>query len=155
MKRIILFLIVVVFVLSLLLLFVSSRFLPGDNQIHNGDWEYDLPNDYTIWHVNSQEIVLGHYNTTNSISRVIEDTILEFCYNDEFVCVKTKKSNEQLRSQDNPDLACYYLIDTIDEIVQGPFTYQELKDRLATFGINTLTDWIATNPAPNGATYGH
>ena len=154
MKRIILFLAIGVFVLSFLLLLVPSRLSLAENQIHNGDWEYDLPNGYTIWHVNSQEIVLGHYNTSNSISTVIEGIILEFCHNDDFVCVKTNNGNESATSQNDPDSVCYYLINTIDETVYGPYTYQEFEDSLTAFGVNTLTDWIATKPAPDGATYG-
>lgn len=155
MKRLILVLIAVIFVLSLLLHLFPFRFFPSDNQIHNGDWAYDLPNDYTIWHINSKEIVLGHYNTANSISTVIEDTILRFCYNDCFVCIQINNRDGATRSQNSSDMACYYIINTNDGAVHGPFTWSEYEESLVVYEVNNLTDWISTKPAPEGSTYGH
>lgn len=154
MKYVIMRILLFVCILALVVFLASCNLFPVSNQIHNGDWEYDLPHDYTIWHVNSQKIVLGHYNSANSISFVLEDNILTFCYNDEYVCVETENDDSTLINPNESSTSSYYIINMVDNSVLGPFSKENFEKNCVVDGIDKLSDWISTNHAPGGATFG-
>ena len=71
-----------------IILLFGCDYIQPDNQLGNNDWSYELPNEYTIWHVNSRSIICGKKHTENSITNVVEDDIVKFCYNDRYVCMQ-------------------------------------------------------------------
>ena len=54
-----------------------------------GDWKYVLPNDYAMVRVNSRNILIGqNYEYTIDSTNGIEAHIIEFCFNDRYVCAQ-------------------------------------------------------------------
>ena len=132
-------------------LLCACAFVDFDNQLSNNDWSYELPNDYVIWHINSREIVCGKRNTENSITNIVEDYIIKFCYNDQYVCLQCVNiTNDTLEDIDesNPH---FYIIDTLNEDVNGPLLENEFED-MSSILIDDLSTWLATKPRPDGAT---
>ena len=139
----------------LLLLIITLLLLCSCASPGTQDWSYPLPNDYEIWRINSKSIVIG-YKDPNSTgldtSQGIDEYVFEFCYNERFVCAKQigvpRESHRPTRG-DNPS---YYVIDTLNQEVFGPFDSEGLFIlELARLRITDLTGWIATVPAPEGA----
>ena len=56
------------------------------------DWIYDLPNDYSIWSINVNDIAL--IKEVDELSEnALDRYIIEFCYNDAFVGIKRLSIN--------------------------------------------------------------
>ena len=122
-----------------------------------GDWNYDLPNGYAIWRINSQDIALVKLENEYSGTCVIDRYILEFCYNDTYIGIKRLMVDESIPYQDvnietmdhsNPS---YYLVNTLEDKVMGPYTAEEYDDQIKAMGVETMCDWIKTVPKPDGA----
>lgn len=121
------------------------------------DWTYDkLPNGYVIDRVNSENIRL---NKGDSSDLRIDRYILEFCYNDSYIGIKRLMIDENLPYQEahiedmdasNPS---YYLVDTVNDVVMGPYTAEEYENQIEALKIDTMCDWIKTVPMPEGAHY--
>ena len=45
----------------------------------------------------------------------------------------------------------YYLVDTLEDKVMGPYTAEEYDDQIKEMGVETMCDWIKTVPKPDGA----
>ena len=60
------------------------------------DWTYPLVNDYEIWHTNSRSIIFGKKDSANGLSNCLDEYVAEFCYNEQFVCIKTADVPENL-----------------------------------------------------------
>lgn len=120
------------------------------------DWEYDhLPNDYEIWRINSEDIVL--MKNKGSTERVINRYILEFCYNDSYIGIKKIMVDENIPYHEvyieeldatNPS---YFLVDTVNDTVMGPYTSEEYTIKIKDLEIESMCDWIKTVPKPQGA----
>ena len=123
------------------------------------DWTYDkLPNGYEIVHVNSEDIELDKADG-DSLDIKIDRYILEFCYNDSYIGIKRLMIDENLPYQEahiedmdasNPS---YYLVDTVNDVVMGPYTAEEYENQTEALKIDTMCDWIKTVPMPEGAHY--
>lgn len=121
------------------------------------DWKYDkLPNGYEIWRINSQDIVLGKFNDI-SLDRVIDRYIIEFCYNDTYICVKQLAIDEDIPYEDvdvskldysNPD---YYIVNTSSDTVYGPYNFSGYEQQCKDLNIVKLSKWIKTVPTPKDA----
>lgn len=94
----------------------------------------------------SYEIALGRY-------------ILEFCYNESFVGLKRLSIDDDIpyasvhideMDQSNPD---YYLVDTENDLILGPMSSDEYYIQIENSGIDNMSDWIKTYPAPKGAEF--
>ena len=111
------------------------------------DWEYKLPNNYKVVHINVNDISLIK-DTGNGGPFVVRRFILEFCNNDRYVGVK-RVSDEGYDSFDidEADLTKpeYYIVDTLEDAVYGPFTEEEYNEQLSVLQINDLGDWIKTS----------
>lgn len=119
------------------------------------DWIYDLPNGYSIWRINVNDIALIK-ETDESSKNALDRYILEFCYNDAFVGIKRLSIDENVSYQDvnienldksNPD---YYLVDTTSDFVLGPYTEEEYYIQIETLEIDDMCGWIKTVPRPKG-----
>ena len=120
------------------------------------DWEYDkLPNNYEIWRINSQDIVL--MKNDDSAERVISRYILEFCYNDSYIGIKkimvdeSIPYNEMLIEEMDATNPSYFLVDTVNDTVMGPYTSEEYTIKIEELEIKSMCDWIKTVPKPQGA----
>lgn len=115
--------------------------------VNNSDWEYVLPNDYVIWHVNSQSIVFGKKNSEYSISHVTDDYVKRFSYNDEYIflqCVANKENNDnQIK---------HYIVEVQNDKVIGPLTESEYDEYIVEHNMISPY-WIDTSPTPQGVSY--
>jgi aspartate carbamoyltransferase catalytic subunit len=121
------------------------------------DWTYDkLPNGYEIWRINSEDISLLKTDGDSSDLR-IDRYILEFCYNDSYIGIKRLMIDENLPYQEahiedmDPSNFSYYLVDTVNDVVMGPYTAEEYENQIEALKIDTMCDWIKTVPMPEGA----
>lgn len=106
------------------------------------DWYYMLSNDYEIWHVNSKENVIGK-REDDILTDVIEDDIIKFKYNNDFVIIKClSKDNEYI----------YYIINMNDNITYGPYNNEEYLNKEKELNID-IDSWINTDSTPKGAKY--
>ena len=111
---------------------------------------------YVIVRVNSEDIELDKADG-DSLDIKIDRYILEFCYNDSYIGIKRLMIDENLPYQEahiedmdasNPS---YYLVDTVNDVVMGPYTAEEYENQIEALKIDTMCDWIKTVPMPEGA----
>lgn len=126
------------------------------------DWKLKLPNNYEMWHINSRQIVIGYASTQDSLSWTntegkligIEAHIIEFCYNDRFVGAKQVKIEGENQKTIEKLPITFYLLDTKDQKVYGPFkTEEEFVEKYKNLSISELSNWEKTNPAPKKAIF--
>ena len=116
-------------------------------------WTYDLlPNDYAIKKTSETDVVLGKYiDGLFEIERDnkkigIEDYIAEFKYGNNYIslkCLEPKKNEVKVK---------FYIIDTKDEYIYGPYQDEETYNKVAEKIVEEeLGDWIKTISKPDGA----
>jgi len=122
-----------------------------------GDWKYDLPNQYQVLMVNSHDIVIRNCSEGIVINNtIVHNYILSFCYNDRFVGVQRIVPDDpdhcyiQERYSKDPE---YYIIDTEENMVLGPFNEAEYEEMCDNLNVAALCEWIKTDPMPDGAYY--
>lgn len=109
------------------------------------DWEYELPNNYVIFKVNSQCIVLSKYQE-HSYDRVIDAFILEFCYNDVYIGLKRLPwdftEHSQLLDLENYESGTikYYIVNSENDTIYGPYTEEEFNNQCGTLEITDLCE---------------
>lgn len=130
------------------ILLLTACFGPGLN-----DWQYELPNDYEIWHVNSHSIVCGKKDTDNSLSKAVDAYIAEFCYNNQFVGLKCIDVPENWDGRIDGMEQEYYLIDTKIDGIYGPFSEKEYFEEVESNDVSDLSEWIKTKPSPSGCKF--
>lgn len=148
----------IVLIIAILIALLMAILLLAFSQAFQ-DWTYDkLPNGYEIWRINSEDISLIKTDGDSSDLR-IDRYILEFCYNDSYIGIKRLMIDENLPYQEahiedmdasNPS---YYLVDTVNDVVMGPYTAEEYENQIKALKIDTMCDWIKTVPMPEGAHY--
>ena len=120
------------------------------------DWSYDqLPGDYEIWRVNSQNIVLGQRDGSTLI-HAVDSYIAAFSCNGRFIAVQRLNVDnlEILPGTSIRELGLepeYWLIDAWNHAAYGPFTADEYREQLTLLDIGALPGWTDTVPAPDGA----
>lgn len=148
----------IVLIIAILIALLTAILMLAFSQAFQ-DWTYDkLPNGYEIWRINSEDISLIKTDGDSSDLR-IDRYILEFCYNDSYIGIKRLMIDENLPYQEahiedmdasNPS---YYLVDTVNDVVMGPYTAEEYENQIIALKIDTMCDWIKTVPMPEGAHY--
>lgn len=127
----------------------------NEGHIGNGDWSYVLSNEYEIWHISSKNIILGKKSGESSLTEVVSEYIVEFCYNNDYVCVKRvdvsdiREDLEVLRKK----VPEYYIVDMTNDIKYGPFTETEYFEQCCKLETGRFDEWIKTYPAPDGVVY--
>ena len=120
------------------------------------DWIYELPNGYSIWEINCNDIALIK-EVDKSSRTALSRYILEFCYNNSYIGIKRISIDENIPypevqidklDKSHPD---YYLVDTTADFILGPYTAEEYYIQIETLEIGDMCDWIKTVPKPNGA----
>jgi len=116
-------------------------------------WTYELlPNDYIIKKLSNTEVILGKYVDNlfeieiNGKQIGVDEYIAEFSYGNNYIALKCLESNN-----DNVEVK-FYIIDSINENVYGPYKNQETYDAVVEKIVDEeLNDWIETIKMPNGA----
>lgn len=115
-------------------------------------WTYDLPNDYAIKKTSSTDIVLGKYIDglfevkQNNKQIGIEDYIAEFAYGKNYISLKC------LESTDDSVNIKFYIIDSKNDNIYGPYKDEETYNVVAEKIVDEeLDDWIETITMPDGA----
>lgn len=125
----------------------------AENGVNNGDWSYVLPNNYEIWRINSREIICGKMNGPNSISNVIsENYILEFTYDDRYVCLKCVEASKDLSIDIDVSNPKFYIIDTKEDEIYGTYIKSDFEDQVKKLELS-FSDWTQTTPIPDGAIF--
>ena len=123
-----------------------------------GDWSYDLVGDYSVWRINSTDILLGKYNELSTLSTVIDTYITCFSYNDRFIAVRQLDIPDGYDQKDilqmDFDEAKYFIVDSQTDAVYGVFfTEEQFQAKCDELGVGALGEWIDTYPAPEGAVF--
>ena len=115
-------------------------------------WTYNLPNNYAIKKTSETSVALGKYINNifetkyNNKQIGIEDYIAEFCYGKRYISLKC------LESSNSDIIVKFYIIDTKEENIYGPYEteeiYQKVKDKIVD---EELNNWIKTITKPDGA----
>lgn len=106
-----------------------------------GDWKYELKNNYQIWRVNSQEIIIGK-EEDGMLTPSINENVVKFKYNDNFVVIG-------VNNDFNEDNLKYYIINLDTDEIIGPLNEKDLTNQ----DTNITMDWIKTKPTPKDAKY--
>ena len=133
-----------------MLVFVCNFLITGCGSVR-GDWEINLTKNYYITRTNSRSIYLTHKESETDIgsSFVIERNyfVQAFCYNDRFIGLKgihtelTAATDVEIESNDTS----YYLIDTSDSKVYGPyFSAEKFEYKCIEYDISPLGEWYYT-----------
>lgn len=108
------------------------------------DWSYKLPNNYEVWRINSKKIVVK-YVGEEIVDAEIPSYIKEFAYDDRYVCTRNVESIDD----NNIFSERYYILDTKEQKLNGPYDTQE-KFKTAIDEMNVcLDEWYRTSPDPN------
>lgn len=115
-------------------------------------WVYDLPNNYKVRKLSTANVVVGveinrdFYTTYKNKKVGVNEYVAQFQYNDQFIGIKALTTIKEETG------IIFYLIDTIDQEVHGP--YYDEESYLAAMGVwskETMGDWITTTETPDGA----
>ena len=102
---------------------------------------------------NSRKIICGKRNSQHSTSSIVDKYVVEFCYNDRYLCLtcltEDSNNNESI-SEHNLE---FYIIDTSEDYVLGPYIREEFFEKISNKNFVDLSSWIATKPRPEGATF--
>ena len=108
------------------------------------DWSYKLPNNYEVWRINSNEIIVK-YAGDETVNAEIPSFVKEFAYDDRYVCTRNIKSIDE----NNIFSEEYYILDTEEQKLYGPYATQaEFESVIEKMKIS-LVKWYRTSPDPN------
>lgn len=119
------------------------------------DWEYELPNNYSVTRLNASTINI--YNDNALGGPVIDNYVTRFAYNERFVCARRLVLDDDKRyfSKDimamDFEQAVYCIIDTQTHDVYDLLNKDEFDLLCKELEIENLCDWIDTYPKPKGA----
>ena len=141
-----------------LLMLLSGCDLKSLDWNPQGDWTYELCENYCIFRVNSSTIVLTVKEDDGRHSIVVNEYLTRFCYNDRFIAVRRLAVPEYAMFEDimkmDFEQAVYYLIDAQCDEILGPFADKEAFDvACAEKQTGDLGAWIDTYPAPKDARF--
>ncbi len=109
------------------------------------DWSYQLPNNYEVWRINSEDIIIKNMNTQNNVDE-ISGFVKEFSYDSRYVFTR----NIENISDNNILDEVYYILDTKENKVYGSFdSIEELQDQAEEMAVKIPEKWYRTSPDPN------
>lgn len=109
------------------------------------DWNYELPNDYEVWRVNSEDIIIK-YVGEETVEAKIPSFVKEFSYDERYVF---SRNVEDILSNNIVD-ETYYVLDTLERKVYGPFdSVEELQKKALELNVEIPKKWYRTSPDPN------
>ena len=109
------------------------------------DWNFALPNDFEVWHINSTDIKIVYTGDEADI-RGIPSFIKEFSFNNRYVCTRNVDKIEE----NNIFEEIYYILDTEDKIVYGPYdSISEFCASVDKLSFEIPMRWYRTSPTPS------
>ena len=109
------------------------------------DWSYELPNNYEVWRINSNYIIIK-YVGKETVDANIPSFVKEFSYDDRYVFTR----NIDNISNNNIIEEKYYMLDTKERKVYGPFdNLEKLKSQTSELHCQIPVKWYRTSPDPN------
>ncbi len=121
-----------------------------------GDWAYCLPNDYEIWRVNSENVVFGKIEG-DLFEQKIDRYVISFCHNDRYIGLVRIPMDDipydkdiDIETMDRSNSE-YYLVDSENDIIYGPYTENEYAKQCNDFGVQDMCEWIETIRRPENA----
>ena len=114
------------------------------------DWEYnDLPGNYSIIKVNSQDIQFGK-RYAGSYSMLIDRYVVKFCNDSQYVGLQRIPINtpydERFDIAELQDVKPeYYLIDSATDTIYGPWSENEYYDYVEQHNILKNCQWVSTD----------
>lgn len=139
------------------IMFFSGCSTESLNWNPQGDWMYELCRGYYISRSSSSSIALVKEQKIG-YSYVVEEYVTCFCYNDDFIAVRKLVIPEHTMFEDimkmDFSMAMYYLINTQNDDVLGPFSDKEsFEIACSKQKTEILNEWIPTYPPPPGAKF--
>ena len=109
------------------------------------DWSYQLPNNYEVWRINSNSIIIKDMSSQKNVSE-ISGFVKEFSYDARYVFTRNVESIEDNNVFDEK----YYILDTEEKkIFDVCDSVDELKNLAEDLEIELPTKWYRTSPDPN------
>lgn len=111
------------------------------------DWSYQLPNNYEVWRINSDSIIIKDMETQKNVDEII-GFVKEFSYDSRYVFTR----NVESISINNIFDEKYYVLDTKEKKVYDSCdSISELTELAEELEIKVPTKWYRTSPDPNFA----
>lgn len=127
------------YILSIALLCFVVSSCAGTN-----DWSVALPNNFEVWHINSKDIKIVYTGDATDV-KGIPTFIKEFSFNDRYVCTR----NVDRIEENNIFAETYYILDTEDKMVYGPYdSISALLTSADKLQFEGPTNWYRTSPEP-------
>jgi hypothetical protein len=117
------------------------------------DWRYKIINNYEIWHINSNEIVIGYVKDNGNSLTIHENSkadgrligippkVIEFCNNEKYICAKVVLKKDWVVNEENYNDILYYVVDTEEKIVFGPLDEEKYNEKINDLLIKNLSEW--------------
>jgi len=102
-----------------------------------GDWSYHLSNGYRIGRLSADQVYLMNDEVSGTI--IIETNIDEFCYNQEFVCLKMYYG---FYGETDDDNAAYYIVNMLTHEKYGSFSKEEYDSHCIDLDIGEKSEWL-------------
>lgn len=107
------------FIILILLVCLFAHFNNGT--LSKGkDWIYYLPAGYEVWHINAHEIILNKRTQDGQLLTVLDQFILEFGYNYNYIGVKQVNIPRNINSDVDGSIPSYYIIEANSGNISGP-----------------------------------
>lgn len=135
-------------IISLLLSGCSANWWVGDGR---GDWTIDLCAGYSISKINSREILFGYKKNPEDPGRTIIISnyfVTAYQMYDPYILLEGIQTERITISDEeqNRRVLSYYLIDTTDGKVSGPFeTYDDFVDYCSSLALKIKDEWTNTD----------
>lgn len=116
-----------------------------------GDWTLDVYNGYAISKINSNEILfVRKENPEDSGGEIVLSNYFVTAYqlHEPYICLKGIHTQEMSAVEEelNKQTVNYYLIDTTDGKIAGPFeSYNDFKECYSFLGLEMNNEWIKLN----------
>ena len=108
------------------------------------DWSVSLPNDYEVWHIHANEILIKYVGSASDAEE-IPSFVKEFAFQDQYVFTRNIASIQQ----NNILSEKYYVLDTRSREMYGCYdSLNELCAAVTQDGISMPQKWYRTSPMP-------
>lgn len=139
---------IAVLVLTIFLSSCSAEWWLGDGR---GDWTLNLIDGYCIDKINSKEIVIIHKKNPNDLGGsfvVPRYFVTAYQVHEHYICLEGIHMQGLSISEDelNARVLSYYLIDTTNDEVIGPFeSYDVFVEHCRSLALEIKDEWIQPN----------
>ena len=106
------------------------------------DWAYsDLPKDYEIWRINTNEVALVKRISDTGADKVVPSYVSRIAWDENFILAQ-----QQSDSDSTSQTISFYIVDVNSEDIYGPFSESEFNECAKQLPITIdESDWIVTS----------